>query len=276
MNYQAHYDRLIDRARSRTLSGYVERHHVIPKCLKGSDKAENKVTLTAEEHFIAHLLLVKINPGNHRIVYAASAMTADAHGGRSSNKRYSWLRKRFAEASRAMNTGKSQTAETRAKKSAATKGIPKSKDHNEKNRISHIGAKNIRFGTHHSEEHKAKLSAKIKGRKHTPEAIQKIKEGLLRRDPSVILRGERNPFFGHHHTLESKAKLALAHIGLSPSAETRAKIALANTGRTATSETRQKISNALKGRTITPEWRAKISEAARLKREAKEKLCQVV
>jgi hypothetical protein len=277
MNYQAHYDRLIDRARSRTLSGYVERHHVIPKCLGGSDKAGNKVILTAEEHYLAHLLLVKINPENHRLAYAARVMTADAHGGRRNNKHYGWVRRRFAEASRALNTGKKESPETRARKSAATKGIPKSEEHNQKNRISHLGEKNHRFGKHHSEERKAKMSAVLKGRHHTKETIEKMKARQAERDPSTYLRGIDNPFFGRHHTEESKAILSAQHKGRPLSPEHRAKIAAGGMGKTASIETRQKISAALKGRVITPEWRMKISIAARMKRDAKENAsCQVM
>ena len=37
MNYQRIHDAIIDRARNRTLQGYLERHHVIPRCLGGTD-----------------------------------------------------------------------------------------------------------------------------------------------------------------------------------------------------------------------------------------------
>lgn len=62
MNYQKHYELLIERAKSRTLAGYFERHHIIPKCMGGSDEPENIANLAPEEHFVAHQLLVKIYP----------------------------------------------------------------------------------------------------------------------------------------------------------------------------------------------------------------------
>ena len=34
-------------------------HHIIPKCMGGSNSTSNKVLLTPREHFIAHLLLSK-------------------------------------------------------------------------------------------------------------------------------------------------------------------------------------------------------------------------
>ena len=39
MNYFDHYDRLIARARTRVLEGYRERHHVLPRCMGGSNEA---------------------------------------------------------------------------------------------------------------------------------------------------------------------------------------------------------------------------------------------
>ena len=53
MNYQRHYDLLIERAKTRILSGYVEVHHVLPSCMGGSDGKENLVQLTAEKFALA-------------------------------------------------------------------------------------------------------------------------------------------------------------------------------------------------------------------------------
>ena len=54
--YQTWYQNITDRARSRTLEGYAERHHVVPRSLGGSDDAGNLVSLTAREHFVCHWL----------------------------------------------------------------------------------------------------------------------------------------------------------------------------------------------------------------------------
>lgn len=94
MNYKKHYNLLIVRAKNRTYDGYVEYHHIVPRCLGGSDNTENLVPLTPEEHYVAHQLLVKMNPGNHALVKAASMMIPD----RPSNKLYGWLRKKLSEA----------------------------------------------------------------------------------------------------------------------------------------------------------------------------------
>lgn len=94
MNYQMIYDSLIERARTRILNDYTERHHIIPKCIGGTDDNTNLVSLTPEEHYLAHQLLIKIYSGNHALVKAAAMMIPN----RPSNKLYGWLRRKFAEA----------------------------------------------------------------------------------------------------------------------------------------------------------------------------------
>jgi hypothetical protein len=64
MNYQRVYNQLIAKAQARSnLEGYVEKHHIVPKSLDGSDAFDNLIKLTAREHFIAHCLLAKIHGG---------------------------------------------------------------------------------------------------------------------------------------------------------------------------------------------------------------------
>ncbi len=63
MNYKQIYDNLITRSKSRVIECYSEKHHIIPKCLNGTDDVENLAILTGREHFIAHLLLAKIHGG---------------------------------------------------------------------------------------------------------------------------------------------------------------------------------------------------------------------
>lgn len=64
-------------ARNRSKpEGYVERHHEIPKCIGGTDDPFNLVTLTAREHFLAHVLLAKIYPDTP-LVHAAFRMASN-------------------------------------------------------------------------------------------------------------------------------------------------------------------------------------------------------
>ena len=96
MDYKKHYDSLIERGKNRTLKGYKETHHILPRCLGGTDDPDNLVDLTAEEHFLAHQLLVKIYPQNENLIYACHRMAYSKKDSRSNNKMYGWLRKRFS------------------------------------------------------------------------------------------------------------------------------------------------------------------------------------
>lgn len=49
---------------------YKEKHHIIPKCMGGSDDVDNIIELSGQEHFIAHKLLADNNPSNKKLIYA--------------------------------------------------------------------------------------------------------------------------------------------------------------------------------------------------------------
>lgn len=59
------YNSLIERGKTRglrkkSLDYYTEIHHIIPKCIGGTDDKDNLVLLTYREHVIAHMLLARI------------------------------------------------------------------------------------------------------------------------------------------------------------------------------------------------------------------------
>lgn len=60
--YTIWYFSIISMASEREVlhNQYMERHHVIPKSIGGSDTADNLVSLTAKEHFVCHHLLTKM------------------------------------------------------------------------------------------------------------------------------------------------------------------------------------------------------------------------
>jgi hypothetical protein len=58
--YARWYDSLIAKAQSRTIVGYSETHHIVPRSFGGNDSKANLVKLTAREHYIAHALLWKM------------------------------------------------------------------------------------------------------------------------------------------------------------------------------------------------------------------------
>lgn len=197
MNYQEHYNRLIERARWRSLDGYVERHHVKPKCLGGSNDEDNIVRLTPEEHYVAHQLLVKLYPKHLGIVSAAHAMTTSRRPELARNKLFGWLRRRMSEAQtgqkRDPSVGRKIADRLRGKKlpqsviekmRAKTKGQTRSEDTRKKMSQARLGFKpsaaavekmraSLR-GKKQSAETKAKRAASMKGRACPPETRAKI------------------------------------------------------------------------------------------------------
>jgi hypothetical protein len=98
MDYQKHYDLLMERAKTRAIEGYSESHHIIPSCIGGPDSKDNLVDLTPEEHFVAHQLLTKIYPSNHKLIRAATMMAVSSEKVKRTNKLYGWLRRKFVQA----------------------------------------------------------------------------------------------------------------------------------------------------------------------------------
>ena len=98
MNYTKHYFALIERSRQRKKDGYLEKHHIVPKCMGGTDEKSNLVLLTPEEHYVAHLLLVKIYD-TPSLIHAALMMTVSSSqhnvGKGRNNKLYGWLRRKY-------------------------------------------------------------------------------------------------------------------------------------------------------------------------------------
>ena len=94
MNYNKHYTLLVQRGVNRTIDGYKERHHIIPKCVGGTDDKSNIVELTPEEHYLAHQLLTKMYPNEPSLIYAAMMMCCHSKFNIRSNKIYGWLKKK--------------------------------------------------------------------------------------------------------------------------------------------------------------------------------------
>lgn len=65
MNLSRIYNNVVMRAKEaeRLPSTYYEHHHIIPRCLGGTDEDENLVYLTLREHFFCHQLLARIYGG---------------------------------------------------------------------------------------------------------------------------------------------------------------------------------------------------------------------
>lgn len=113
MNYLSIYNKIIDRAilegrkKSNSQHVYYEKHHILPKCLGGSDDASNLVLLTAREHFICHQLLTKIYPKNIKLIFSLRMMTASNKRQIRNNREYEWIRRKISNSSSESQKGKS-------------------------------------------------------------------------------------------------------------------------------------------------------------------------
>lgn len=74
MNYKNTYDLIISSAQGRQKFEHSERHHIVPKCIGGSNFKSNLVVLSYREHFICHWLLIKIYPSNYKLKAAFAKM----------------------------------------------------------------------------------------------------------------------------------------------------------------------------------------------------------
>lgn len=76
MNYSKLYNNLISYRKSNPpLTDYTEIHHIVPKCMGGTDSVTNLVKLTAREHYLAHRLLYKANPNINGLAVAFYMMS---------------------------------------------------------------------------------------------------------------------------------------------------------------------------------------------------------
>jgi hypothetical protein len=169
-----HYNKLCNRGKERGLNKkkldyYTERHHIIPRCMDGSDEKDNLVLLTAREHYVAHQLLVKIYPNNYKLIYAVKVMHLSNSKIIRNNREYEWIKKNFSKIHSQTLTGR--TKETHpgvAKQSQKLKGRTK-----ENNVSIALRADNLRGRSASTHEGIAIRAEKIRGRtKETHESIK--------------------------------------------------------------------------------------------------------
>lgn len=81
MNYFKIYNSIIENSKTRSLEDfiYVERHHIVPKCLSGDNSKNNIAVLTYREHFICHWILCKLHPSNFKLKSAFAKMLGKSH-----------------------------------------------------------------------------------------------------------------------------------------------------------------------------------------------------
>ena len=173
--YTIWYTAITDRARTRKLDGYTERHHVIPKSLNGTDDKTNLVDLTAREHFICHWLLTKMYTGEakSKMIYALNGMKRNGKFTQRyetliTSRVYESLKKEFSIVHSATMKGRDPW----------NRGIPITEEQREKNRIAATGKKRSaeaiakavakQLGQKRSDETKLKMSLSAKGKPKGP------------------------------------------------------------------------------------------------------------
>jgi hypothetical protein len=105
MNYNSIYQKICERGKTRikTIGVYLENHHIVPRCMGGTNEVENMTLLTAREHYIAHRLLCLMHSGNSISIRAklSSAFnrmcTYNAHKRKYTSKQYAIARKYFSD-----------------------------------------------------------------------------------------------------------------------------------------------------------------------------------
>ena len=176
--YSKWYYDIVNNAKTRAISGYTEKHHIIPKSLGGDNSRENLVRLTAREHFICHRLLCKmtVGPNKRKMLHAVWAFNRSSKSqlrSKISSRTYDSIRTELAAMLSSarkgiINKGRKQSTETRLLKSLAATGVPKSDE--TCNRMKEAW----KSRPPRSQDHCAALSNALMGHKPSEETIQKM------------------------------------------------------------------------------------------------------
>ena len=142
MNYKNIYNSLILKGQSlhtirevqRLDDACFENHHIIPRCMGGSNDFLNLVYLTPEEHFLAHQLLIKIYPKVYSLYLSVQIMIGSGKYAKN-NKSYGRIKRSIKENKKTLG----MPLETRIKISVSRKGMKFSDETKKKMSESRIG-----------------------------------------------------------------------------------------------------------------------------------------
>lgn len=145
---------------------YHERHHIIPRCIGGTNDKENLIDLYGREHFEAHRLLALENPDNKKIVHAwwmmSTAMKSPDRNGHITPEEYEEARKAYSQAMSGENN-------PWYGKSSPRLGTHLSEEQKQHLREINTGELNPNFGKPVGEETRAKMRIAHLGRVATEE-----------------------------------------------------------------------------------------------------------
>lgn len=223
MNLSALYDRFIADRRTREASLAVyETHHVVPRCLDGTDDAENLIRLSLQDHLFAHVLLARIHGG--LLLYPLVWMlNQERYAGRRSRLAYEALRTAHrlthSDAVRAMwadpDSGLN-SPEARQRKSDTLTRLWQDPEFRE-GRLRAIRDPDVG----------ARKGNSLRGRTASPEVRERVRQGKLRTWADPDFRAKMAQITG---TDEHRARLSAANsgrqnrIGHRASDETRARM----------------------------------------------------
>lgn len=109
-----------------------------------------------------------------------------------------------------------------------------------------------------SKEHRAKISAALKGRKISEEHRFKLSSREVSRETRLKMSASGK---SRRHSVETRIKMSTTRKGMKHTVESRAKMSASQKGRTFTAKHLAKLSATRKGQKRSPETRAKMSAA---------------
>ena len=194
--YTKWYFNIISNAQNRNVTGYTEKHHIIPKSLGGSNKKENLVKLTAREHFICHWLLTKMVLETKQKYQMWNAFSCMLYRERPDQDRYKVNSKTFENIKKSGSIIKSVRFSGENNPMYGLKGINHPAYGKEWTDEQRKNASDSHKGYTRSLESRQKQSEKTRRRKQSPEHIAKRSRS-----------GEQNSMYGKKQKPESIAKM---------------------------------------------------------------------
>jgi len=168
--YSRTYYKIIDRAKNRVLLCYTEDHHIIPKCLDKTKK--ETVALTAKEHYLCHLLLIKMVKDKVKMRSISFALARFRQSNSKIGKRitgaaYEVLKRNgiySGENNAFYGKGYLVTGDKNHFYGKTHTNESKEKMRKSQKKIGHTGEKNRFYGKKHTDETKRIISEKAKKR----------------------------------------------------------------------------------------------------------------
>lgn len=162
---------LCDRENKKDEKEYMEKHHITPKCMGGSNSKSNLIWLYAQEHYFTHELLARENPHNKSLAWAWWNMSNGR--GKNGQERYKVNANQYSDA--------------------------------RKNFVKNVSGENHPFfGKTMSEETKQKMIATKKINPYIMPQAEKDRR-------SKQMQGSNNPFYNKKHSDGTIKKIKEAH-----------------------------------------------------------------